>query len=208
MKFDIHVHTRFSPCSSMNIEDALVQARCMGLDGLCVTDHNTREIENYITEGKQDNGIYVFFGLEYDTPEGDYLVFLPDNCEVCGTDVDAKELLRQVGELGGVAVAAHPLRQGRSVSEYIIREGYCTIIETLNGRNSDHENAGAYKLMRKYRLRACGGSDAHGTDEVGTVYTEFTAVIQSRADLIEALKHGFFWPGVNRVPLISNPMHG
>lgn len=200
MKFDIHIHTRFSPCSNQGITEIIEQAGHVGLDGICITDHNTMEAVNYIHEGLQENGLCVICGIEYDTSQGDFLVFLPDQCEICDSNIrfNAEKLLYYVYKQGGVAVAAHPFRKDRSVPEYLVREGKCSIVEAINGRNSDYENSLVNGWMDKYRLRACGGSDAHDLYEIGSVYTEFDTSITSRDEFIIALRNGYYYPVINQ----------
>ena len=48
----------------------------------------------------------------------------------------------------------------------------------------------------RYQVGAVGGSDAHTLDELGKVPTPFTVPIQSRTDLIRALKEGLYNPVV------------
>ena len=38
---DLHIHTkRLSPCSEMSPEEAAIEAKKIGLDGICFTEHN------------------------------------------------------------------------------------------------------------------------------------------------------------------------
>ena len=191
MLFDTHVHTNISPCSDLYIADVLKQARARGLDGVCITDHQTMEIRRHLREGLQDNGLCVIFGIEYATDHGDFLLFGP--FENIPLDLSAIELLNQVGQAGG-AIAAHPFRSDRPVSEYLVREGYCRIVESVNGRNTHVENLQVEKWRKELSLTCCGGSDAHSLDELGTVGTRFSTPVRSRNDLIFAFKNGLCHP--------------
>ncbi|AQV02541.1 PHP domain-containing protein [Desulfococcus multivorans] len=186
MIFDMHVHTSLSPCSGMTADEAVLRAKERGLDGICITDHDTMDIRHTLSEGIQENGICVIFGMEYSTSQGDFLVFGP--FEGLARDLPAHQLLQTVERNGGVAVAAHPFRRKRPVNEKIIQEGLCGAIESFNGRNTLAENLASERWRRSYDLMACGGSDAHTIDEVGTVATRFFVPIRTRADLITALK--------------------
>ena len=158
MKFDLHVHTTYSSCSNLGIDDILKNARDKGLDGVCITDHNTMDIRHDITEGIQDDGLVVIFGMEYDTPEGDFLVFGP--FEDLSPGLPAEDLLKIVEQRGGVVVAAHPFRHERPVAQHIIQQGLCHAVESINGRNSALENAHVQSWTKKYPIVHCGGSDA------------------------------------------------
>ena len=186
MLFDLHVHTDLSPCSRMTIRNILDRAKIRGLDGVCITDHDTMDIHYQLSEGVQENGICVLFGMEYTTAQGDFLLFGP--FEDLPKDLPTDVLLKTVRKSGGVAVAAHPFRRHRSTAEKVIRSGLCRAVERLNGRNSMTENAAVDKWLARYDLVRCGGSDAHTPNEVGTFATRFSNPVLSRTDLIRAIK--------------------
>lgn len=194
MLFDLHVHTDLSPCSCMAIEDIVAHAADCGLDGVCITDHDTVGVRHRIAEGFQENGLVVVFGMEYTTTQGDFLVFGP--VEALPPHLPAELLLKAVHEQGGVAVAAHPFRSLRSADEALIRRGLCTAIESLNGRNTSRENAACIQWSRRYDLIQCAGSDAHTLGELGTYATRFAEPILTRGDLVAALKAGRCHPDV------------
>jgi predicted metal-dependent phosphoesterase TrpH len=194
MRFDLHVHTRISPCSDLEPEEVLRHARSLGLDGVCITDHDTMAIAAHLTEGVQEDGLVVVFGMEYATLDGDFLLFGP--FEELEPGLPAVEILPLVNAMGGVAVAAHPFRLNRMVSEFVLREGLCVHVEAVNGRNSGWENRQVELWRERYRFFECGGSDAHTLEELGRVTTRFSMQVTSRADLIATLKDGFCSPAM------------
>jgi len=192
MKFDMHVHTILSKCSQLSIPELLSTARDKGLDGVCITDHNSMAAAGEIHEGVQDDGLCVIIGMEYATPDGDFLIFGPfENIE---PGLSGRELLDLVDKREGAAIVAHPFRQGRSVDEELIRAGLCDIIEGVNGRNQRQENELACQWREKYQLRLASGSDAHSLDELGKSPLMFTERITCRTEMIKALRHGKFQP--------------
>ncbi len=190
MKFDMHVHTILSPCSQLALSELLTTASARGLDGVCVTDHDTMALRLTVAEGRQANGLCLIIGMEYTTSEGDFLLFGP--FENLASGLEAPELLRLVDEGGGVAVAAHPFRRGRKTREYLIREGLCNIVEGINGRNTAGENRRTAAWRDNYAVGLVGGSDAHSAVELGRSTTVFSMPIQSSADMVKALKSGEF----------------
>jgi predicted metal-dependent phosphoesterase TrpH len=190
MRFDLHVHTNLSPCSRLRPTEILSNAKSKGLDGVCITDHNTMAVREILTEGIQDDGLCIIFGLEYSTDDGDFLLFGP--FEEIPADLSAPELLQRVETDGGVAVAAHPFRNNRPTREYLIRQGLCRIVEGVNGRNHAHENNRVSSWEQNYGVKQVGGSDAHSLAELGRKATCFHTPISNRADLIQALKKGAF----------------
>ncbi len=189
MLIDLHVHTTLSPCSELRLADLLAHARSRGLDGVCITDHNTTEACRQVQEGLQpESGLLVVVGLEYDTPQGDFLVFGAG--EDLAPGLGACELLARVELSGGVAVAAHPFRAERPLDGALLREGSIHILEGLNGRNTPLENRKVASLGQEGGLHFTGGSDAHHLDELGCAATLFRRPLRDARELVEALKSG------------------
>ena len=192
MIFDLHVHTTISPCSQLTLDEIISHAEAKGLDGICITDHDTMAVSRLLQEGSRNEGPCIIFGMEYATREGDFLLFGP--FEDIRPHMTGPELLHHVANEGGVAVAAHPCRTGRPVSEALMHGGLCPIMETTNGRNRGWENRAATQLGDKYGATHIGGSDAHTLAELGKIKTKFHQQIHCRADFIQALKNKTFSP--------------
>ena len=157
MLLDLHVHTTFSSCSELSLETLLRSARTKGLDGVCITDHDTMESAQYVTEGMQPDGLMVIIGMEYATPQGDFLIFGP--FQRLRPGLLARELLPIVEGQGGIAIAAHPFRAWRPLDASALNWG-AHAIERYNGRNNFEENEQAESLIEEWGLTATGGSDA------------------------------------------------
>lgn len=194
MLIDLHVHSSLSDCSSLAVEDILAHAGARGLDGVCVTDHGSMDAGLYIDEGVQENGLVVVVGMEYETPDGDFLIFGP--FEDINPGLSAVSLLRLVNEKGGAAVAAHPFRANRPVEGYVFQDGLCSVIEVLNGRNTFADNLRAQALLERHPLVPVSGSDAHSLVELGRCATFFDAPVASREDLVNCLNQGLVRPAV------------
>ncbi|HLE10498.1 MAG: hypothetical protein A2504_14465 [Bdellovibrionales bacterium RIFOXYD12_FULL_39_22] len=192
MKIDLHVHTKISRCSNLPWEDILNNAKLHGLDGVCITDHHSMEIKNYISEGILENGLCVIFGMEYSTDDGDFLVFGP--YENLPMGLSAEKLLKHINQSGGVAIVAHPFRASRPASERVVASGLCKIVEAINGGNRVEENDAVKKWKERYDIKLTGGSDAHALVEMGRAATIFDDPISSRQELILALKNGNYRP--------------
>jgi predicted metal-dependent phosphoesterase TrpH len=193
MIFDMHTHTNLSSCSTLDVHDMIDEAGKLDLDGVCITDHQTMDVRHQIKEGPQSNGLIVIVGMEYDTPDGDFLIFGP--YEEIPPGMGGEALLNHVKTTGGVAVAAHPFRKGRMLNETLVQNRLCHVAEGINGRNSDIENLKFDRLRKRYGLTEIGGSDAHTLTELGRAVTRFSAPIRSRKDLIYALDHSLCEPG-------------
>ena len=186
MRFDLHIHSCISTCSEIKPDLLIHRAIATGLEGICITDHTSMGIRDHLKEGVQKNGLVVIFGMEYDTPQGDFLIFGP--FEEIAFGMDAFELLEYTENRGGVAIAAHPARFERPLDKKILNAGVLDFIESLNGRNSEIENFKAKQLAEYYSLTEVCGSDSHTLEEIGSVYMEFNDLIRTREDLIFSMK--------------------
>ena len=65
MLIDMHVHTRFSPCSVIRIRNLLSRAREVGIDGVCITDHDTIASKHEFEKLSDTHGICFIIGIEY-----------------------------------------------------------------------------------------------------------------------------------------------
>ena len=188
MLFDLHVHSALSPCSRLSLAAILENARRLGLDGVCVTDHDTMAAGREVREGVQDDGLCVLVGMEYATPEGDILLYGP--FEDVAPGLSARELLALAHARGGAAVAAHPFRSWRPAGPGILESRHLFAVEVENGRNSPEENGLARRFADKRGLLTLCGSDAHSLEELGRRPVRIEAAVRCRADLVAALATG------------------
>ncbi len=188
MLIDIHIHEKtFSADSGIGLEEIVEEARRKGLDGICITDHDSNGIAEIAFEYQQKYGFTILVGAEILTFEGDILVFgiaeLPDQ------KMHAAELLSFVVNQGGVGIAAHPYRDNnRGLGDHIKILADLSGIEVLNGRTEPHNNVKAFEVHQQFGMPGFGGSDAHQLDEVGKCATYFPHGIKTEADFIKAVK--------------------
>ena len=108
---DLHTHTRHgSNCAYTEPRALVARAREVGLDGVCITEHNAPWEEEALLALADGSSLHLFAAVEVGTEWGDVLVF-----GVGAAALEARGLggLRQmVDEAGGFIVAAHPFRRG------------------------------------------------------------------------------------------------
>ncbi len=206
MTIDLHVHTYpASPCSSASLGSVIEEAKRIGLDGFCLTDHNHVWDAARVEELRQKHGFLILRGNEITTNQGDILVFGLDR-DIQGI-IDLRELRREVDEAGGFMIVAHPFRgflivgvdqtgltPEKAMERPLFR--YVDAVEVLNGKVTAKENDFALQVTEGLRLPGTGGSDAHEVAEIGMYATEFYEVIRNERDLIAALKKGDYAPVV------------
>ena len=106
---DLHMHTfPASQCCSSSADDMLQEAVNIGLDAVCITDHNTVWQPADIEALSDKHGIPVFRGNEITTDQGDMLVFGMYK-DVQGI-IKLQDLKQLVDEADGFMIAAHPFR--------------------------------------------------------------------------------------------------
>jgi predicted metal-dependent phosphoesterase TrpH len=101
------------------------------------------------------------------------------------------ELVRKVGEAGGVVIPSHPYRGGNSLGDLAGSVPGTCAVEGCNGANLHTMNARAIKLATAMGLPYTGGSDAHAPVEVGSCYTEFDEAVTDE-NFLDRLRSGCF----------------
>ena len=201
MIIDLHVHTKvYSSCSIIGPAEAIREAKKIGLEGLCFTEHNKRWDNNALQKLSQKENFPLFCGVEVETREG-HLLVLGVNKNFAGiTPLD--ELLELVKKENGVIIVAHPFRGfllfgfadlNLQVERASQRQIYQQVeaMEILSGKATKKENDLAQKVSKKLKLKGVGGSDAHAPGEIGRCVTIFKKpVIKNEAELMAEIKKG------------------
>ena len=208
MVIDLHIHTkRLSPCSEMAPEEAALEAKKIGLDGICFTEHNKPWDHHEILKIEEKSGILIFHGIEVDTTEGHVLVFgLQKNFEGI---TPIEDLHQMVNEVNGFMIAAHPFRGfllfGFSKLQMDVNNAgknplfrFVDGMEVFSGRQTPKENDFSFQVCERLRLKGVGGSDAHSIKDIGKCVTVFENRIEKQEDLIRELKTGRFKAGYFR----------
>lgn len=76
MKFDLHVHTKYSKDSLLNPKTVLKIAKKKGLNGIAITDYNTIKGALATQKINDDENFTVIVGSEIKTEYGDTIGFI------------------------------------------------------------------------------------------------------------------------------------
>ena len=207
MLIDIHTHTYpVSDDSLLSPEELIMQAKKVGLDGVCITDHDGFWDPKDIIALSKKTDFLVIPGCEVTTEEGHLLVYgLREYIFGMHKSAFVKDL---VAEQGGAIVVAHPYRRvytEPTPDNYLpyakmIEKGLrnkalklSNAIEINNGRGTLNENRFSADLADRLKMPGTGASDAHKISDIGTYATNFYDTITNEADLINALKAGRFY---------------
>ncbi len=199
MIIDTHIHeSKYSSDSFIDFKKAIDVAKLIGLDGICITNHDNNNLRDDIGDYAKINGILVIVGAEVLTHQGDILVFgLKD---IPKEMVHAEELLRLVKKHNGVAIAAHPFRNNnRGLENHLHEVGHLLSgVESFNGSTYSYHNLYAYGTATELGLPSFGASDAHVIDRIGMYATKFYDSIRDDKDFIEAVKSKNLHPVMRR----------
>ena len=198
MIIDLHNHTiPLSRDSSLNPRDLIGKISELGIDGVCLTEHNAAWDAAELQNIAASYGIVVIPGMEITTEIGHILTF--------GLDSYHPEMARMsrlceiaAGE-GAALVLAHPYRSS-VYSNYWIHadESYRSApldfdihgVEIFNGRGSQAENWFSADVAESLGVPGTGGSDAHHLEEIGNCVTSFGQRVDDLESLLRALRTG------------------
>ena len=216
MLIDLHTHSYpKSDDSFVGIDELIDRAKGVGLDGICLTDHDEFWPADVVHALSRKHDFLVLTGSEINTDAGHILVF---GLEQYVFGLHKPEFLRRkVDCCQGVMIAAHPYRRRfladpardplaraemleRARADEFFR--LCDAIEGANGRGLPVENDFSRDLGDALEIKTTGGSDAHRLEQLGTVATRFERPIRQLDELIREIKAGRFQPE------ILNPANG
>ncbi len=181
MKYDLHIHSKYSSDGVLDPERIVRIAMKRGLNGIAITDHNT--IKGGLKAKKYENADFtVIVGSEISTERGEIIgLFLEE--EVKSTNV--QEVITEIKEQNGIIVIPHPFDELRH-SAFHPAEEDAKFIDCVEGFNSrcvyQKYNKKAVEFGIKHNLMITAGSDAHFANEIGNA-----GIITETEDVREAL---------------------
>ncbi len=206
MKFDLHIHSSYSP-DAINPPHAICRAAVRkGLGGIALTDHDTAAGWEEMRKAAEKTGLLFIPGVEQKVivrgqVVGEVLcLFLKEPVK----SHNLSEILAEVETQGGLAGAAHPFDYrrpalGRSCDLFDYRSGMA--LEILNGRGYAGEgNREAVACAKLHGMPVIAGSDAHTPFEVGNV------CVEAEVGTAEGLKQAIRSRGVRVTGRVSHPV--
>jgi predicted metal-dependent phosphoesterase TrpH len=193
LKIDLHVHTCYSPDSSITLKEVIKYSKKKGLDGVAITDHNT--IKGALRLKTRD--IILVPGIEVSTLNGHLLGLNIDT--LIPAKLGIEETIRRIHEAGGIAVAPHPSAFYRSPPSQKISS--YDAIEVMNASSTPFQlfTRLSKNFADRLGLPQTGGSDSHYAPEIGAAYT----VVEAEPDvdeIVDAIKRGATVPEGNGIP--------
>lgn len=198
----IHAHSKFSYDGVHTLEELVALARRQGFDFIAMTEHSDAldadQMTRFVQECRRlsDSQFLVIPGIEF--PCISDLHILGMGIERLTDSSDPTFVVRFIHEQGGLAIIAHPSRNG-----YKIPKGLETVIDGIEIWNARYDgwfvpNDHSIVLWKDLQggrgeLVAVGGQDLHEMKPRGHVKTVIAHDELSQATIFQALKDRRFW---------------
>lgn len=178
MKYDLHIHSKYSQDSFLKPEKIIKIAKNKNLDGVAITDHNNIKGGIKALKLNKNPDFEIIVGSEIKTIYGDVIgLFLNEDIK----DHSFPDVIEEINSQGGISVLGHPYRQFK-YPEKIVRK--LDFVEAFNSRSKKHHNHKALKLADNYDKPMTAGSDAHVCFEIGR------GIVSTDENIEKALKCG------------------
>lgn len=169
MKYDLHIHSKYSSDGILDPEKIVKIATKRGLNGIAITDHNT--IKGGLKAKKYENEDFkVIIGSEISTERGEIIgLFLEE--EVKSKDVQG--VISEIKDQNGIVIIPHPFDELRRSAFQPTKEDV-EFIDCIEGFNSrcvfQKYNKKAVEFAMNHNLTITAGSDAHFAWEIGNAF--------------------------------------
>lgn len=190
MFIDLHMHEMtYSKDSFLALDEMVSIAKNRGLDGICITDHDSMGLKEYAKEYSRKENFPIFVGIEYLSLQGDIVAFGIDDYPK--ERVNAQEFINYVKEQGGICFSAHPFRNNnRGLETHLCDVTGLDGVEVLNGSTSTLANQLAADYANRLGLVPVGASDCHVPEKVGIYATYFPGQIRTLEEFIRVFQSG------------------
>lgn len=179
MKFDMHVHTKYSLWAYSEMKDIVKYAEKAGLDGIAICDHDTLKGVKEFKKIKTD--LKLIPGIEITAKGGDILAYGVN--ELIPKGLSPEETIEKIHQQGAVAFAAHPFSFVKGIGKRVMSmnfDGY----EVFNAKASKNANNTALLTAAEMHAAMTAGSDSHQPVFIGKAYSifegDFFSAVKSR----------------------------
>jgi len=191
VKIDFHVHTNFSYDGLNSPQEMVNSAISQGIDCICIVDHQETKGAKEALRFASGKPILVIPGIEIKSKEGDILGI--NVKEIIPNSLSAKETIKRINDLGGMAVIAHPFcwpHHFKGDLKKIFEENSDSfiVIEVFNASIPEFFNKKTFRFAKELNLPFTGGSDAHEKEFVGKFFLEIPGKNLSVGEILEEIK--------------------
>ncbi len=198
MKGAIHVHTTFSD-GEFSLAELRLAYAALGYRFACLTDHaehfDERKLTRYRAEAESlsDESFRFIAGLEFECPGRMHILGLGITSLL--TTREPHQVIRSIGEHGGISVIAHP-----RAKDFGRIEGLAYPPTGIEVWNSKYDGRYAprietFELVRRVRdrhaqVRAFYGQDLHFRKQYTGVHVELRNATLDSKSIVSALREG------------------
>lgn len=183
LKFDLHIHSKYSIDGHLDPERIIETAKKRGLNGVAITDHDT--IKGGLKAKKfETEDFKVIVGSEIATERGEIIgLFLNE-------EIKSRlflDVLQEIKDQDGLVITPHPYDNIRSNGIHPQKTDIPLIdcIEVYNSRCAlEKYNIKASQFAARNKIKISAGSDAHFASEIGNAGVIFDQIIEDPNDLI------------------------
>ena len=174
LKYDFHVHSKYSRDSETPLKEILRVAKERNLDGIAICDHDEvkgglKALEIVRENPKKYGGLNVIPGTEVSTSKGHVLIL--GVTEKLPSFMTPEETIDMARDLNALSIIAHPYRKSAHGIGYLEGSG-ADAAETFNSKCiTNTANKKAKAEAERLNMPQVGGSDAHIAALVGQGYT-------------------------------------
>ena len=166
MLIDTHMHEMtYSKDSFLKLDEMVRIARAKGLDGICITDHDSMGLKEYAAEYSRREKFPIFTGIDFFSLQGEIVAY---GLEEYPKERGLEDNLRTVHGLDG--------------------------LEVLNGSTSLEACYKAAEYAEELGLFTLGSSDCHVPEKVGVCATYFPEKVHTMEEFLEVFKKGTMCP--------------
>lgn len=178
---NLHTHTACMDGTG-TYEEIIKLAKAQKFDFIALTDHDFCPANAELCE--KENRIFCLAGQEVTNER--YHILAIGIKDFINSQASIREIVEQIHQKGGLAIAAHPLRKRNVISEEDLAHSGFDAMEC--GRQTWLENRLQYQWSKKYNIPCIYNSDAHELGTLRTIYNVCESKIKTPSDLKEALK--------------------
>ena len=196
MFLDMHIHE--STCSSdsrMTLAEIVETAKARGLDGVCVTDHDSMGLREQAEAYSREIG-FPFLWVWSTIPSGVTLLHLESMLFPVPASPPRTLSARSVRQAASVWPAISFRSNNRGLKEHLRDVRGLHGVEVLNGSTDLAANRLALARCRELGLTAIGASDAHWTSQIGVYATYVPGHPRTISELVQALHQGGVHPAI------------
>lgn len=166
MKYDLHVHSKYSSDGYLDPKVIIKTALKRGLSGVAITDHNTIK-GGLETKKYETSDLQVIVGSEILTDRGEVIgLFLSEEIKPDSLE----NVVQEINDQNGLVITPHPFDEirGNGIKPEKDDVPLLDCVEVYNSRCLRSKyNLKAQEFAQKYKLNISAGSDAHFAGEIG-----------------------------------------